>query len=80
MGWIILIITWAAVTVLVGYPYVEKIENMYDDGKRVMSYFVLAVAGWSMLIAGLAEKCLEKTGVLGKEEEEEEEDSGKSLW
>ena len=81
MAWVIILVVWAAVTVLVGYPYVEKIENMYDDGKRVMSYFVLAVAGWSMLIAGLAEKCLEKTGVLGKEEEEVEEDSSNtSLW
>lgn len=71
---------WVAVTVLVGYLYVEKIENMYDDWKRLFSYFVLAVAGWSMLIAGLAEKCLEKTGVLGKEEIEEEEDSSTSLW
>lgn len=79
MGWIILIITWAAVTVLVGYPYVEKIENMYDDGKRLFSYFVLAVAGWSMLIARLARKVLEKTGVLG-EEEVEEDSSNTSLW
>ena len=78
MGWIILIITWVAVTALVGYPYVEKIENVRDDGKRYFSYFVLAVGGWSMLITGLAEKCLEKTGVLG--EKEEEEDNNKSLW
>lgn len=80
MGWIIVIVTWAAVTVLVGYPYVEKIENIYDDGKRIFSYFVLAVGGWSMLIAGLAEKCLEKTGVLGKEEGEGEGDNDTSLW
>lgn len=79
MGWIILIITWVAVTVLVGYPYVEKIEKVYDDGKRLFSYFVLAVGGWSMLIARLAEKCLEKTGVLGEEEVEVEENST-SLW
>lgn len=80
MAWVIMLLVWAAVTVLVGYPYVEKIENMYDDGKRLFSYFVLAVAGWSMLIAGLAEKCLEKTGVLGKEEVEEEDSSNTSLW
>ena len=74
-----MLLVWVAVTALVGYPYVEKIENIYDDGKRIFSYFVLAVAGWSMLIAGLAEKCLEKTGVLG-EEGEEEDSSNKSLW
>jgi hypothetical protein len=79
MAWVIMLLVWAAVTALVGYPYVEKIENMYDDGKRLFSYFVLAVAGWSMLIAGLAEKCLEKTGVLGEEEVEEEENNT-SLW
>lgn len=79
MGWIILIIIWAAVTALVSYPYVEKIEKMRDGREKFFSYFVLAVAGWSMLIARLAEKCLEKTGVLGKEEVEEEEDSA-SLW
>ena len=78
MGWIILIIIWAAVTVLVGYPYVEKIEKLRDDRDRFFSYFALAVGGWSMLIAGLAEKCLEKTGVLGKEEVEEEDK--RELW
>ena len=77
MGWIILIITWAAVTVLVGYPYVEKIEKLRSDREKFFSYFALAVGGWSMLIAGLVRKVLEKTGVLG--EEEEREDS-KSLW
>ena len=71
MGWIILIITWAAVTVLVGYPYVEKIEKLRNDRDRFFSYFAIAVGGWSMLIAGLAGKCLEKTGVLGEEGEED---------
>ena len=79
MAWVIILLVWAAVTALVGYPCVEKIENIYDDGKRIFSYFVLAVAGWSMLIAGLAEKCLEKTGALG-EEEVEEGDNNTSLW
>ena len=74
MGWIILIITWAAVTVLVGYPYVEKIEKLRDDREKFFSYFALAVGGWSMLIAGLVRKVLEKTGVLG------EENNDKSLW
>ena len=69
MGWIILIITWVAVTVLVGYPYVEKIQKVRDDGKRIFSYIVIAVAGWSILIAGLAEK------VLGSILEDEKE-----LW
>lgn len=77
MGWIIVVITWAAVTVLVGYPYVEKIEKLRSDRDRFFSYFALAVGGWSMLIAGLVKKVLEKTGVLG---EEGEEDSNKSLW
>ena len=61
-------------TALVGYPYVEKIEKVRDDGKRYFSYFVVAVAGWSMLVARLAEKCLEVAGVEG------EEDNEKSLW
>ena len=77
MGWIIVVITWAAVTVLVGYPYVEKIEKLRSDKDRFFSYFALAVGGWSMLIAGLAERVLKKTGVL---EEEVEEDNNKSLW
>ena len=75
MGWIILIITWAAVTVLVGYPYVEKIEKMRNRRDRFFSYFALAVGGWSMLIAGLAEKVLKKTGVL-----EEEKEDRRELW
>ena len=72
MGWIIVVITWAAVTVLVGYPYVEKIEKPRSDRDRFFSYFALAVGGWSMFIAKLVEKVLEKTGVL--------EDNEKSLW
>lgn len=75
MGWIIVVITWAAVTVLVGYPYVEKIEKLRDDRDRFFSYFALAVGGWSMLIAGLAEKVLKKTGVL-----EEEVEDNRELW
>ena len=73
MAWVIILVVWAAVTVLVGYPYVEKIEKLRSDREKFFSYFALAVGGWSMLIAGLARKVLEKTGVL------EEEDS-KSLW
>ena len=78
MGWIILIITWAAVTVLVGYPYVEKIEKLRDGREKFFSYFALAVGGWSILIAGLAGKVLKKTGVLGDEEREEEDK--RELW
>ena len=37
---------------------------------------IFAVGGWSMLIAGLAEKVLKKTGVL----EDEKEDNEKPLW
>ena len=77
MAWIIMLLVWAAVTVLVGYPYVEKIEKLRDDREKFFSYFALAVGGWSMLITGLVKKVLEKTGVLG---EEGEEDSNKSLW
>lgn len=75
MGWIILILIWAAVTVLVGYPYVEKIEKLRSDRDRFFSYFALAVGGWSMLVAGLAGKVLKKTGVLGEEKEDNRE-----LW
>lgn len=71
MGWIIVVITWAAVTVLVGYPYVEKIEKLRSDRDRFFSYFALAVGGWSILIAGLAEKVLKKTGVLEEEDKRE---------
>ena len=40
MGWIILIIIWVAVTVLIIYPYVEKIEKLRSDRDRFMkSYF-----------------------------------------
>lgn len=70
MAWIIIVVTWAAVTALVGYPYVEKIQKVRNDGKRVFSYFVVAVAGWSILIAGFAEKVLKKTGVLEDEKED----------
>lgn len=68
MAWIIMILVWAAVTALVGYPYVEKIEKVRNERKKVFSYFVIAVAGWSMLIAGLAEKVL---GMILKDKEEE---------
>lgn len=76
MAWVIILVVWAAVTVLVGYPYVEKIEKLRSDRDRFFSYFALAVGGWSMLIAGLVRKVLEKTGVL----DEEGEDDNKSLW
>ena len=68
MAWIVMLLVWVAVTALVGYPYVEKIEKVRDDGKRFFSYFVVAVAGWSMLVARLAEKCLEIAGVGGEED------------
>lgn len=79
MAWVIMLLVWAAVTVLVGYPYVEKIEKLRSDRERFFSYFALAVGGWSMLIAGLVRKVLEKTGVLGEEGEEEGENNT-SLW
>ena len=62
-------------TVLVGYPCVKKIEKLKSDRDRFFSYFALAVGGWSMLIAGLAEKVLKKTGVLEEKKEDERE-----LW
>ena len=77
MAWVIILAVWAAVTVLVGYPYVEKIEKLRSDRDRFFSYFSLAVGGWSMLIAELVRKVLEKTGVLGDDEGEED---SKSLW
>lgn len=67
-----MLLVWAAVTVLVGYPYVEKIENLRSDREKFFSYFAIAVGGWSMLIAGLAGKVLKKTGVLEKEEGKQE--------
>lgn len=78
MAWVIMLLVWAAVTVLVGYPYVEKIEKVRSDREKFFSYFALAVGGWSMLIAGLVRKVLEKTGVL--DEEEEDSSNNTSLW
>jgi hypothetical protein len=48
-----------------------------SDREKFFSYFALAVGGWSMLIAGLVRKVMEKTGVL---EDEKEEENSKSLW
>ena len=59
-----MLLVWVAVTVLVGYPYVEKIEKLRSSRERFFSYFALAVGGWPMLITKLVEKVLEKTGVL----------------
>ena len=74
MAWFIMLLVWAAVTVLVGYPYVEKIENLRNDKEKFFSYFAIAVGGWAMFIAGLAGKVLKKTGALedGKEEGKQE--------
>ena len=72
MAWFIMLLVWVAVTVLVGYPYVEKIEKLRSSRERFFSYFALAVGGRPMFIAKLVEKVLEKTGVL--------EDNEKSLW
>lgn len=66
-----MLLVWAAVTVLVAYPYVEKIEKLRNDRDKFFSYFAIAVGGWSMLIAGLAGKVLKKTGVLEDEKEED---------
>lgn len=71
MAWIIMLLVWAAVTVLVSYPYVEKIEKLRDDREKFFSYFALAIGGWSMLIAGLVGKVLKKTGVLEDEKKED---------
>lgn len=78
MAWFIILVVWAAVTVLVGYPYVEKIEKLRSDRDRFFSYFALAVGGWSMLIAGLVGKVLKKTDVL--EDEKKEGEDNKPLW
>lgn len=52
-----MLLDWAAVTALVGYPYVEKVEKLRSSRERFFSYFALAVGGF---IAGLAEKVLKK--------------------
>ena len=72
MAWVIMLLIWVAVTALVGYPYVEKIQKVRDERKKVFSYFVVAVAGWSILIAKLAEKVL---GMILEDKNKEEE-----LW
>ena len=71
MAWFIMLLVWVAVTVLVSYPYVEKIEKLRSNKEKFFSYFALAVWGWSMLITGLAEKVLKKTGVLEDEKKED---------
>lgn len=38
MAWVIILVVWAAVTVLVGYPYVEKIEKLRSDRDKFFSY------------------------------------------
>lgn len=43
MAWLIMLLVWVAVTVLVGYPYVEKIEKLRNGKERFFSYFALAV-------------------------------------
>ena len=48
MGWIILILIWAAVTILVGYPYVEKIEKLRSDREKFFSHF--SVGGWCDIV------------------------------
>ena len=70
MAWIILLIAWASVTALVTYPYVEKIEKLRNKRDRVFSYFTFAVAGWSILMAKLAEKVFNKTGIVLDDEED----------
>lgn len=57
MAWLIMLLIWVAVTVLVGYPYVEKIEKLRSNRERFFSYFALAVGGF---IAGLTEKVLKE--------------------
>lgn len=79
MAWFIMLLVWIAVTVLVGYPYVEKIEKLRSSRERFFSYFALAVGGWAMLIAGLAEKVLEKTSVF-EDNDRGEENNNISLW
>ena len=68
MAWIVMLLVWAAVTVLVGYPYVEKIEKLRNNRDKFFSYFALAVGGWSMIVADLVEKVLKKTEIIEDEE------------
>ena len=79
MAWLIMLLVWVAVTVLVGYLYVEKIEKLRSSRERFFSYFALAVGGWAILIAGLAEKVLEKTGML-EDNGMGKENNNISLW
>ena len=79
MAWFIMLLVWIAVTVLVGYPYVEKIEKLRSGRERFFSYFALAVGGQAMLIAELAEKEVEKTGVL-KDNDMGKGNNNISLW
>lgn len=41
-----MLLVWVAVTVLVGYPYVEKIEKLRSGRERFFSYFALAVRAY----------------------------------
>ena len=57
MAWLIMLLVWVAVTVLVGYPHVEKIEKL--RGNREQFFPILRLRS-GVLIAGLAEKVLKK--------------------
>lgn len=63
MAWFIMLLVWVAVTVLVGYLYVEKIEKLRSSRERFFSYFALAVGDF---IAGLAKKVLKIKGNYGE--------------
>ena len=46
MAWFIVLIVWVAMTVLVGYPYVEKIEKLRNSRDKFFSYFALDEELW----------------------------------
>lgn len=48
MAWLIMLLVWVAVTALVGYPYVEKIEKLRYDREKFFSHF--AVGGWCDIV------------------------------
>ena len=65
MAWVIMLLVWAAVTVLVGYPYVEKIEKLRSDRERFFSYFALAVGGLFDTHSGTCRESVEEDWRVG---------------
>ena len=64
MAWFIILVVWVTMTILAGYPYIEKIEKLRSSRDRFFPILRLR----SAVVVGLVEKVLEKTGIIEDEE------------